>query len=191
MKKLLVSGIVFLSLIYFMGCGMKDNNNSVDAVSNETVQNSSDETTQPSEAFLAKYNRCSFKTKFELLRAMIATAKYHDIKKAIKDGYADINVIIPNMGYHYLKAANLDDKFEVTKPELLVYSKDPHNGKMKLVAIEYAVPLELMPDNPPEGFTGSQDVWDKNLTFNLWTLHAWVWKFNPSGVFNPTNPNVP
>jgi hypothetical protein len=24
----------------------------------------------------------------------------------------------------------------------------------------------------------------------FWTLHAWVWKDNPDGVFNPTNSQV-
>jgi hypothetical protein len=24
----------------------------------------------------------------------------------------------------------------------------------------------------------------------FWTLHAWVWKDNPDGVFNPTNNQV-
>jgi hypothetical protein len=42
----------------------------------------------------------------------------------------------------------------------------------------------------PEGFTGSSDEWDHNTDFGLWLLHAWVWKNNPDGVFNPTNPRV-
>jgi hypothetical protein len=25
----------------------------------------------------------------------------------------------------------------------------------------------------------------------FWTLHAWVWKDNPDGLFNPTNSRVP
>jgi hypothetical protein len=64
------------------------------------------------------------------------------------------------------------------------------NGHFELVAVEYAVPIELSPNHAPAGFTGSADVWDRNEGFGLWLLHAWVWHFNPDGVFNPTNPLV-
>ena len=84
----------------------------------------------------------SLQTKWELLQARAATARYRNIKKAIADGYADIGVVVPNMGHHYMKSTLVDDKFEVTKPEILVYHKKD-NGKLDLVAVEYAVPIEL------------------------------------------------
>jgi hypothetical protein len=69
---------------------------------------------------------------------------------------------------------------------LLVYS--PHeNGRMELVAAEYAVPLELSAA-APEGFQGAADEWFADQRFGLWTLHAWTWNDNPDGVFSPTNP---
>jgi hypothetical protein len=40
----------------------------------------------------------------------------------------------------------------------------------------------------PEGFTGTDDVWDNNTAFQLWTLHAWIWLANPDGIFAPFNP---
>ena len=43
----------------------------------------------------------------------------------------------------------------------------------------------------PAGFVGRADEWDANQAFNLWTLHAWVYEFNPDGVFAPMNPRVP
>lgn len=131
----------------------------------------------------------SWITFWELLQARAATAKYRNFNKAIEDGYADINVVMPNMGYHYLKSAILDAKFEIRKPELLVYNKT-HDGGMQLVALEYAVPIALSPNAPPDGFAGDHDVWKYDTAFQLWTLHAWVWRFNPDGVFNPTNPLV-
>ena len=30
-----------------------------------------------------------------------------------------------------------------------------------------------------------------NQTFQLWTLHAWVYEYNPDGVFAAFNPRVP
>jgi hypothetical protein len=124
-------------------------------------------------------------TEWELRQAKEATAKYNNFNNAIADGYVDINVIVPEMGYHFLKMDNLDNTFEFAKPEILVYNKE-ENGKMKLVALEYATPVS---QNPPAGFTGNNDHWSVYQGV-LWTLHAWVWEYNPSGVFNPTNPLV-
>jgi hypothetical protein len=128
----------------------------------------------------------------ELRRAKRATARYRDIRNAVADGYADLHVVLPNMGDHFLKAGDgglLDAKFEAERPELLVYSAGTH-GHMELVAVEYAVPLDLSA-TAPEGFQGTADTWFRDETFHLWTLHAWVWKDNPDGVFNPTNSRVP
>lgn len=133
----------------------------------------------------------SHETQRELTAARRATAKYHDISQAFADGYADINVFIPHMGFHYLKSSILDTEFNPEHPELLVYAPDLCEGRMRLVAVEYAVPISLMPDGPPEGFTGDADVWDRNEQFGLWTLHAWIWFKNPDGVFAELNPRVP
>lgn len=123
----------------------------------------------------------------ELQQAKIATAKYNNFDNAISDGYQDINVIVPEMGYHYLKMDNLNATFEYDKPEILVYNKE-ENGRMQLVAVEYAVPIALSP-TAPSGFTGNDDVWSVYKGV-LWTCHAWIWEYNPAGVFNPTNPLV-
>jgi hypothetical protein len=128
-------------------------------------------------------------TKRQLIRAQLATARYHNINRAIADGYVDINVFIPNMGYHYLKSGILDGTFDPEKPELLVYA-DFGNGHRRLVAVEYAVPTALT-DTPPEGFTGDDDMWHRNDEFGLWTLHAWIWYHNPDVVFDELNPRVP
>lgn len=125
----------------------------------------------------------------ELARVRRATARYQDIQNAIDDQYVDIGVVIKNMGRHLLKDGLMDATFDAERPELLVYSPGP-NGRLKLVAVEYAVPLALS-ENAPEGFSGSADEWFADPNFHLWTLHAWVWKENPDGIFNPTNRRVP
>ena len=125
----------------------------------------------------------------ELQRARRATARYHDIRNAVADGYVDIDVVIPNMGRHFLKVSLLDAKFDAERPELLVYSPHEH-GRMELVAVEYAVPLDLSVA-APDGFRGAADQWFADHRFGLWTLHAWTWKDNPDGVFSPTNTRVP
>lgn len=120
-----------------------------------------------------------------------AAAKYLDVDAALADGYVDIGLFVPNMGWHYMKESLVDAKFDWTRPELLVYADDPcGGGKRRLVAVEYAVPLALS-KRAPFGFVGNADQWDANQTFQLWTLHAWVYEFNPDGVFAPFNKRVP
>jgi hypothetical protein len=100
----------------------------------------------------------------------------------IADGYHDTGIVLRNMRRHFLKDELVDTKFEADHPELLVYTSDWTN----LLAIEYAGPLSA---TPPEGFQGDADQW---VPFGgvFWTLHAWVWKDNPDGLFNPTNSRV-
>jgi hypothetical protein len=127
-------------------------------------------------------------TLIELARVRSATAMYHKPDNALKNDYVDINEYVEHMGWHYLKMDLLDGTFDMEKPELLVYAPKS-NGSLQLVAVEYAMSHDLSPD-PPEGFTGNEDVWEYNEEFDLWTLHAWVWYPNPDGMFNPTNPRV-
>jgi hypothetical protein len=123
-------------------------------------------------------------TNEQLAAARAATARYHDIENAKADGFVDINVFMPGMGHHFLNEQRLDANFDAGAPELLVY--DLQNGAYRLVAVEYAVPIPLSA-SAPAGFTGDADAWDRNTTFDLWTLHAWVWLDNPDGIFKPFN----
>ena len=82
-----------------------------------------------------------------------ATARYLDVDAAVADGYVDIGAFVPGMGWHYLKGSIVDSRFSATRPELLVYADDPCGGKRRLVAVEYAIPLELS-ERAPQGFAG-------------------------------------
>jgi hypothetical protein len=124
----------------------------------------------------------------QLARVRRATARYHDLQDALDAGYEDIDVVLPNMGRHFLNKSLLDARFDPDQPELLVYSEA--KGRPVLVAVEYAVPLSLSA-TAPEGFTGDADAWFPDQNFQLWTLHAWVWTHNPDGMFFPTNKLVP
>ena len=65
---------------------------------------------------------------------------------------------------------------------------DEFNARFNYVAVEY---LMLMSDwhseDPPE-FLGQQMI--ANETLGLWTLHAWIWRDNPDGLFQTWNANV-
>lgn len=119
-----------------------------------------------------------------------ATARYLDVDAAVADGYVDIGAFVSGMGWHYLKPSIVDARFNGRKPELLVYADDPCGGKRRLVAVEYAIPLELS-KRAPQGFVGNADMWHADHELGLWTLHAWIWEYNTDGVFAPFNPRVP
>jgi hypothetical protein len=147
---------------------------------------------KPDLELFSQYNGLDPQTLLELQQAKAATAKYQNIENAFADNYGkDPVVTLPNMGYHFLKTELVSPVFDLRKPAILVYNKKD-NGKFELVAVEYAVPMSSLPLHvAPEGFTGNDDVWNENtLNTGWWTLHAWVWKNNPDGVFEPMNPSV-
>lgn len=124
-----------------------------------------------------------------------ATARYHDVEKAMADGW-EVRFPEPclthselgGMGFHLLNPDLLDGAVAVTEPEFLVYEPGP-DGALRLVAVEYVVPFSIRPSDasPPELF--GHDL-HANETFGVWALHAWVWRHNPSGVFADWNPLV-
>jgi len=143
---------VLFSVFLMTGCKKESLN-----TAEEEIQSKSNQSAQKESNGFGNYTGLAPETVWELQQAKIATAKYNNFDNAINDGYVDINVIVPEMGYHYLKVDNLNATFEYSKPEILVYNKE-ENGRMKLVALEYAVPIALSP-NAPSGFTGDNDVW--------------------------------
>lgn len=177
----LYSAVLMLVLLT-AGCGKGKN----EVISDAAPAATEAAATNSSNGF-GEYHSLSQQTLAELHAAKAATARYNNFENAVRDGYIDINVIVPEMGYHYLLVDRLDSQFDPAKPEILVYNRQD-NGRMKLLAVEYAVPIALSP-SAPAGFTGADDVWSVYQN-TLWTLHAWVWEFNPAGVFNPTNPLV-
>jgi hypothetical protein len=92
------------------------------------------------------------------------------------------------MGFHYGNVSLIDGIARVDQPELLLYEPEK-NGELRLVAVEYIIPYTAHARSaaPPRLFN---EDFKQNDTFQLWGLHAWVWKDNPSGMFADWNPNV-
>ena len=127
----------------------------------------------------------------ELARARSATAKYHNIDKAEADGYVPLNFCESGEGCHWVNFSLLDCEFDVTQPEILIYAPDKDGTPRHLVSVEYVQPLSCSA-TPPEGFTGSEDVWRQDEEgFNLWETSAWIWLNNPDGMFVQHNPRIP
>jgi hypothetical protein len=136
-------------------------------------------------------------TQSELARVRTATARYQDHSVALADGYSLLLPVggqeyVPHMGRHYLNLSLIDAPFDPERPPVLLYVPGP-NGRHRLVAVEYGVPVADLnnPGAPPTGFSGDHDAWSINTEFSIWALHAWVWEENPDGMFAPFNPRVP
>jgi len=126
----------------------------------------------------------------EMARARAATAIYHNVDRAIADGYVRATELVPGEGYHYANFALMDGNFEIERPEALLYTEGP-NGQLRLVAVEYMIPLDLSAA-APEGFTGDEDLWRQDSEgFGLWELNVWLWLDNPDGMFAAKNPRIP
>ena len=125
-----------------------------------------------------------------LARLRASTARYHDLSTAQAAGF-DMEVTgclddpAGGMGFHWADLSRFDATVEETNPEILVYAPKPGGG-VRLVAVEYAVPLTASAV-PPQAFGREFHV---NTRFGLWVLHAWVWEPNPSGMFADWNPRV-
>ena len=92
------------------------------------------------------------------------------------------------MGFHYGNVGLIDGSVQVDQPELLLY-QPLENGRLKLVAVEYIIPYTFVPRDAPAPVLFGQ-TFSQNDTFQLWGLHVWAWKENPSGLFAPWNPRV-
>lgn len=132
-------------------------------------------------------------TRQQLAALRAATAQYHDFDAATRSGMWEVPVPSPlecldgptgGMGYHFVNPNNIG-VLDPTRPQALIYEPE-RDGSMRLVAVEYIV---FAPQSDPPPVLFDQEFhW--NNRFQIWALHAWVWRGNPHGVFADYNPNV-
>jgi hypothetical protein len=149
----------------------------------------------------------------QLDAAKPATARFHDLDKAIAAGYSfrlperpDLGgrtcIVQPGQGAMGVHMVNLslvgDATLDATAPEVLVY-EPRNNGSLKLVALEYVVfkaaweAARGAGAAPPSMFGRTFDFTNEPNRYGLpafYALHAWIWKPNPSGQLEPWNPRV-
>jgi len=142
----------------------------------------------------------------DVSRARAATAQFHDLTVAQAQGYAlltDAQKIAciddpaGGMGIHYAKGTLVNDPEEAaTTPEALVYQPDK-NGRLTLGAVEYVVLKAAWEGaghtSPPSLFGHSFQLVEAGNRYGLpafYKLHAWLWKHNPTGMFQDWNPRV-
>lgn len=147
-----------------------------------------------------------------IAKARAFTARYHDPRTAVEDGYEPSDVCVPGMGYHYVKnSLTMDLNVSETEPEILLYADSPDG--LKLVGVEYFAPalVEILPlvvvpwfaeEAPIGGFYNEAPVLFGEHMFDgpmpghssempwHYDLHAWIWEHNPDGMFSPHNPRI-
>ena len=127
-----------------------------------------------------------------LTEVMQATALFNSVTQATKHGYLDSGecVAVPvlgGMGVHWLNPGLVDPVFDPLHPEALLYEPGP-NGQSRLVGVEYIV---VDVGQPAPDFAGRAfDVGGTPLPIAHWNLHVWLWRENPSGMFEAFNPDV-
>ena len=122
-----------------------------------------------------------------------ATSSFHQFETAKAAGWSVkitgcMSSAEGGMGFHYGNVGLIDGAVRVDEPELLLYEPEK-NGKLRLVAVEYIIPYTAHSRDAAAPVLFGQ-AFKQNDTFQLWGLHAWVWKENPSGVFASWNPKV-
>jgi len=131
-------------------------------------------------------------TSSDLAELRRVTASFHDFDAATHAGWSApitdcMESDLGGMGFHYGNTTLIDGAVRVDQPELLLYEPEKH-GKLRLVAVEYIVPLTAWTSPKPPRLFGRD--FKVNEQFQVWALHAWVWKENPSGIFADWNPRV-
>jgi len=148
-------------------------------------------------------------TRATLADAAQATARYHQLgvattaeygllldKKKIACIAMDDMPEMGAMGIHYVKGSLVaDGVIDAWTPEALVYEPEA-NGQKRLVALEYVVfqsDWDATHASPPTLFGQEFNFTPADNRFGLppfYSLHAWIWKHNPSGMFSMWNPEV-
>jgi hypothetical protein len=100
------------------------------------------------------------------------------------------------MGIHFVNGDLVGNPaVNAGKPEALVYAPQK-NGRLQLAALEYVVikdAWDATHSAPPSLFGRTFNLTLSPNRFGLpsfYSLHAWIWKTNPAGMFVPWNPKV-
>jgi hypothetical protein len=91
------------------------------------------------------------------------------------------------MGYHYGNPDLIDGTPSLENPEAFMYEPQ-EDGSMKLVGLEYIVPIAAWTGDEPPSLVGESFMRMDDL--GLYALHIWLWEENPSGLYAPWNPKV-
>ena len=158
----------------------------------------------PAAAAYAGQSHESLRVSLAAVRA--ATAPYRDLSRAKAGGYALFTdaagiACIANppagaMGIHYVNGTRVGSgTIDALKPQALVY-QPMEDGRLRLVAVEYIAfqqAWDASHSAPPMLFGQPFMLTAAPNRFGIpafYSLHAWIWKDNPRGMFAMWNPRV-
>jgi hypothetical protein len=130
-----------------------------------------------------------------------ATSHFHHVKTAQAVGYAQFLDCVDEpgegaMGMHFVHGELISDTvLDPLLPEALMYEPRP-NGQLRLVGVEYIVFQEAWDAahaKPPTLLGQQFHLVPSPNRYGVpafYELHVWVWRHNPSGLFNDWNPRV-
>lgn len=130
-----------------------------------------------------------------------ATESFQDVADAEAAGFVPLSACVASpaggMGYHYGHPGRLEDaEVDLELPEVLLYV--PTAAGLRLAGVEfmvhgdawYAAGNSEAPSLAGQSFDPPNPEHPDEAIRPFYTLHAWVWEDNPSGMFAPFNPNV-
>lgn len=143
----------------------------------------------------------------DLQAAKAASARYHSVEQALKNGYSGVGepcVTSPGapappgaMGIHYVNGGLVGDPtIDPLQPEVLLYAP-ADDGQLKLVGVEY-MKIDADQNLATDGdrpsifgvpFDGPMPGHNPTMPIH-YDLHVWFWEDNPLGEFVPFNPAV-
>ena len=115
----------------------------------------------------------------------IAAARAAGYTKQYPEGC--IQVEQGSQGFHFMNEALVDDKVDVSTPELLMFEPKA-DGSLELIGVDYAIPFDKWTAAAPPTVLGRPMM--RNEPLKVWALHIWTHRENPSGMFAPYNPSV-
>lgn len=90
--------------------------------------------------------------------------------------------------WDYINTFILDTKVELLRPEAMVYI--PHPNGLQLGTVEYLVLADLWDAEHSERPMLFGRHFHLKEKLGVFVLHAWIWKNNPSCIFDDWNPQV-
>jgi hypothetical protein len=133
-----------------------------------------------------------------------ATVKYQNLSAALRDGYGRFYICTDNetrgvgaMGQHFVKGSLVGDpEIDPLHPEALMYAPKPGGG-WKFVGMEYVVIKAdwdaVHPGTVPTVLGQRLRLVPAGNRYGLpdfYERHLWLWRNNPSGIFQDWNPKV-
>jgi hypothetical protein len=124
------------------------------------------------------------------------THQYHNVDRAIADGYQPDTQCVEDMGIHYINFALMGQPVDPNRPTVLMYAPTA-NGGVRLTGVEWIKidadqDLTTSGDRPSvygHAFDGPMPGHFPGMPIH-YDLHAYVWDANPDGPFATWNEHV-